>query len=269
MLVAELLRRGYTDEDIKKIASRNILRVMRAAEATAAKSKATGAGTRVSRWTRDLSPLPASFHGQRHDPLIVALGDSTTAGTPLFKSPIEAPPDGSGDERSQFAYWLMQQQPDWSVLNRGVNGERSRSDRRALRSRRPRARARRGHHHRRRERRLSGPDGGPRRHAPAGDVRPRAPPRGIPGRRRLDRARTTRPRAEQNRKMREINAWIAAQPARDRNIIAVDTRAAVSRARQCGSAGGISRRPASRHRRLPRDGGRARAAVRRALAMRR
>jgi lysophospholipase L1-like esterase len=57
--------------------------------------------------------------------LIVALGDSTTAGTPLFLSPLEAPPDGRGDERSQFAYWLMQARPDWHVLNRGVNGERS------------------------------------------------------------------------------------------------------------------------------------------------
>ena len=56
---------------------------------------------------------------------IVCLGDSTTAGTPLFKSPIEAPPDGEGDERSQFAYWLRQAHPDWVVLNRGVNGERS------------------------------------------------------------------------------------------------------------------------------------------------
>ncbi len=57
--------------------------------------------------------------------LIVALGDSTTAGTPGFKSPIEAPPDGQGDVTSQFAYWLMASQPDWRVLNRGVNGERS------------------------------------------------------------------------------------------------------------------------------------------------
>ncbi|HEX6322704.1 MAG TPA: GDSL-type esterase/lipase family protein [Vicinamibacterales bacterium] len=56
---------------------------------------------------------------------IVALGDSTTAGTPLFKSPIEAPPSGEGDERSQFAYWLMQANPAWDVRNRGVNGERS------------------------------------------------------------------------------------------------------------------------------------------------
>jgi lysophospholipase L1-like esterase len=57
--------------------------------------------------------------------MIVCLGDSTTAGTPLFKSPIEAPPDGDGDERSQFAYWLQRAHPDWRVLNRGVNGERS------------------------------------------------------------------------------------------------------------------------------------------------
>ncbi len=56
---------------------------------------------------------------------IVALGDSTTAGTPLFLSPLEAPPDGRGDERSQFAYWLMQARPDWLVLNRGINGERT------------------------------------------------------------------------------------------------------------------------------------------------
>ena len=56
---------------------------------------------------------------------IVALGDSTTAGTPAFKSPIEAPPDGSGNVESQYAYWLMKGQPEWRVLNRGVNGERS------------------------------------------------------------------------------------------------------------------------------------------------
>jgi lysophospholipase L1-like esterase len=56
---------------------------------------------------------------------IVALGDSTTAGTPGWRSPIEAPPAGRGDERSQYAYWLMQAYPEWDVLNRGVNGERS------------------------------------------------------------------------------------------------------------------------------------------------
>jgi lysophospholipase L1-like esterase len=56
---------------------------------------------------------------------IVALGDSTTAGTPAWKSPLEAPPRGRGDETSQYAYWLMQSHPEWEVLNRGVNGERS------------------------------------------------------------------------------------------------------------------------------------------------
>jgi lysophospholipase L1-like esterase len=59
------------------------------------------------------------------DVTIVALGDSTTAGTPAFKSPIEAPPDGAGDVESQYAYWLTHAHPDWRVLNRGVNGERS------------------------------------------------------------------------------------------------------------------------------------------------
>jgi lysophospholipase L1-like esterase len=56
---------------------------------------------------------------------IVAMGDSTTAGTPGFKSPLEAPPAGRGDETSQYAYWLMKAHPEWEVLNRGVNGERS------------------------------------------------------------------------------------------------------------------------------------------------
>src|SRR5262245_45065534 len=56
---------------------------------------------------------------------IVALGDSTTAGTPGFQSPLEQPPNGRGDETSQYSYWLMKTHPDWTVLNRGVNGERS------------------------------------------------------------------------------------------------------------------------------------------------
>lgn len=57
--------------------------------------------------------------------LIVALGDSTTAGTPLYKSPLEAPPDGEGDHTSQYAFWLVEKRPFWRVLNRGVNGERT------------------------------------------------------------------------------------------------------------------------------------------------
>ena len=56
---------------------------------------------------------------------IVALGDSTTAGTPGYQSPLEAPPSGAGNVESQYSYWLMQTHPDWQVVNRGVNGERS------------------------------------------------------------------------------------------------------------------------------------------------
>jgi len=56
---------------------------------------------------------------------IVAIGDSTTAGTPGFASPLESPPLGRGDATSHYGYWLMQSHPEWEVLNRGVNGERS------------------------------------------------------------------------------------------------------------------------------------------------
>lgn len=56
---------------------------------------------------------------------IVALGDSTTAGTPGFLSPIEAPPWGAGDVTSQYAWWISRAHPEWEVLNRGVNGERA------------------------------------------------------------------------------------------------------------------------------------------------
>ena len=56
---------------------------------------------------------------------IVAMGDSTTAGTPAFKSPREAPPNGRGDETSQYAFWLMKAHPDWDVVNQGINAQRS------------------------------------------------------------------------------------------------------------------------------------------------
>ncbi len=56
---------------------------------------------------------------------IVGLGDSTTAGTPGFMSPLEAPPDGRGNVESQYAYWMMKLHPGWVVLNRGINGQRS------------------------------------------------------------------------------------------------------------------------------------------------
>lgn len=56
---------------------------------------------------------------------IVGLGDSTTAGTPGFLSPLEAPPDGQGNPQSQYAYWMMKAHPDWTVLNRGISGQSS------------------------------------------------------------------------------------------------------------------------------------------------
>jgi lysophospholipase L1-like esterase len=56
---------------------------------------------------------------------IVGLGDSTTAGTPAFLSPLEAPPDGRGDLESQYEFWMMKLHPEWAILNRGINGERS------------------------------------------------------------------------------------------------------------------------------------------------
>jgi len=56
---------------------------------------------------------------------IVGIGDSTTAGTPGFHSPLEAPPRGRGNPESQYSYWMMAAHPEWVVLNRGVNGQRS------------------------------------------------------------------------------------------------------------------------------------------------
>lgn len=57
--------------------------------------------------------------------LVVGLGDSTTAGTPGFFSPREAPPEGRGNPESQYAFWLMKAHPEWKVLNRGVRGQRT------------------------------------------------------------------------------------------------------------------------------------------------
>jgi len=173
-----------------------------------------------------LAPLIA--HAQHTSPMIpiVAFGDSTTAGTPAFRSPIEAPPTGAGDEHSQYAYWLMQQHPDWRVLNRGVNGERTdeiaaRFDRDVL-SAHPRVVVI-----------LAG----------VNDVY-----QGLPAEHATRQLRAMYDRAiaagiaviaasiipynsatrGQNVEMRDINAWIAAQAAKDPRITFVDTRAAVA-----------------------------------------
>jgi acyl-CoA thioesterase-1 len=173
-----------------------------------------------------LAPLIA--HAQHTSPMtsIVALGDSTTAGTPAFRSPIEAPPTGAGDEHSQYAYWLMQQHPDWRVLNRGVNGERTdeiaaRFDRDVLGA------------HPRVVIILAG----------VNDVY-----QGLPAEHATRQLRVMYDRAigagiaviaasiipynsatrGQNVEMHDINAWIAAQAAKDPRLTFVDTRAAVA-----------------------------------------
>jgi len=56
---------------------------------------------------------------------VLAIGDSTTAGTPAFRSPAEVPPNGSGNEKSQYAYWIIQKHSHWTVWNRGIAGQRS------------------------------------------------------------------------------------------------------------------------------------------------
>ncbi len=75
-LTAELLRRGYKDDEIKKILGLNILRVMRKAEAVSARlQKERAASPMLFTQVERLQPAIGSLR-------IVALGDSTTAGTP-------------------------------------------------------------------------------------------------------------------------------------------------------------------------------------------
>ncbi len=157
---------------------------------------------------------------------IVALGDSTTAGTPAFKSPVEAPPDGEGTRESQFSYWLIKTHPEWTALNRGVNGERTdqiaaRFDRDVLAAQPAVVII------------IAGVNdvyqGRPVSHVTTQlrALYDRAITAGIPV-----VAGTIVPyntaTDEQNGKMREINAWIAAEGRRDPRIRVADTRAAVA-----------------------------------------
>jgi lysophospholipase L1-like esterase len=167
-----------------------------------------------------------SFQAAVSPVVIVALGDSTTAGTPAFKSPIEAPPNGSGNEESQYAFWLMQQHREWRVLNRGVNGERT--DQIAARFERDVLAE-----HPRIVVILAG----------VNDVYQGRPVDFVKAQLRAmyDRAKQAgmlvvagsiipynTASAEQNAKMHEINAWIADQAARDPKIKFVDTRKAAA-----------------------------------------
>jgi acyl-CoA thioesterase-1 len=159
--------------------------------------------------------------------LIVALGDSTTAGTPFFKSPVEAAPNGSGDATAPFPYWMTQAHPDWTVLNRGVNGERSdqiaaRFDRDVIRSH-------------------------PQFVVIIAGVNDVYQGRTVASvteqlKRMYDLARAAKipviagsivpyntATPEQNQRMHAINDWIRAEAGRDANITYVDTRKAAAR----------------------------------------
>jgi len=159
--------------------------------------------------------------------LIVALGDSTTAGTPFFKSQIEAAPNGSGDATAPFAYQMTQTHPDWTVLNRGVNGERTdqiaaRFDRDVLAAHPPFVVI------------LAG----------VNDVYQGQPVESVEAQLRAmyDKAKAAKipviagsivpyntATPEQNQKMHAINDWIRAEATRDSNITFVDTRKAAAR----------------------------------------
>src|SRR5690348_6219256 len=70
-----------------------------------------------------ITAFSPGLHAGRGRALMVGIGDSTTAGTPFFLSPLESPPNGQGDEQGQYAYWIMQKRPHWQVLNYGIRGE--------------------------------------------------------------------------------------------------------------------------------------------------
>jgi lysophospholipase L1-like esterase len=157
---------------------------------------------------------------------IVAMGDSTTAGTPGWLSPIEAPPSGRGDETSQYAYWLMRAHPDWEVLNRGVNGERSdqiaaRFDRDVLALEPKVVVLIAGVNDVYQGRSVEQVIGqlasmyqraaGAGIHTVAGTIIP-----------------YNTASSEQNARMRQINDWIRDRAGTDRRLLAVDTRAAVA-----------------------------------------
>ncbi len=56
---------------------------------------------------------------------ILAMGDSTTAGTPYYASPVELSPHGSGDITGQYPYWVEKILPNTKVHNRGIRGQRT------------------------------------------------------------------------------------------------------------------------------------------------
>ena len=81
----------------------------------------------ATRWGGLLVFLAAASLAQAKEPelTVLAMGDSTTAGAPGFRSPVEAPPNGKGNPQSQYTYWAAQSLPHLRFLNRGVSGERT------------------------------------------------------------------------------------------------------------------------------------------------
>lgn len=60
-------------------------------------------------------------------PLVATLGDSITAGAPLYDPDpaVRAQIGPALDERSQYQYWLRRSQPGVRIRNCGVSGERT------------------------------------------------------------------------------------------------------------------------------------------------
>ena len=84
---------------------------------------------------RQARPVAASHRDRLHAP-IVALGDSHDRRDTWLAQPARGAARGQRRRAEPVAYWLMRAHPDWDVLNRGVNGERSDEIARPLRSRR-------------------------------------------------------------------------------------------------------------------------------------
>ena len=171
-----------------------------------------------------------------------------------LQSPVEAPPDGAGNVESQYAYWLMQAHPDWRVLNRGVNGERSDEIRARFARDVVDARAGRRRHHRRRQRRLSGPQRRRRCERELAAIYAAARAAKIPvvaG--SIIPYNTATP--EQNARMHAVNDWIRelrGAPRREHGVLR--HAGGGRRAGRARSPGVLSRRPASVSRGIQTDG---------------
>ena len=108
------LRRGYTDDDIKKVLGLNVLRVMREVEKVSKRLDGRGQSYGLS---SEFHVATTSHRRARRLHHSGYAGVSVAAGSAARGSRRR-------NEPAQ-AHWLMDAHPDWEVLNRGVNGERS------------------------------------------------------------------------------------------------------------------------------------------------